>query len=229
MTWTDDRVEYAISRFNAGDSAGTIAAALQTTRNTVAGFLRRQGVLRRPGERAQKLPVWTPEADDLLRAHYGKETADRIADMIGNGVTRASVIGRAARIGIAKKRVPRVRNLDEDRARSRRYYREVTKPKLAAKLRDHRKGGFYRREGPPKPATMPPEPLPAPDMRLVSLLDRGPTMCAFPIGDPKQPGFVYCGADKPAEKPYCPYHHRIVYHAISDRRADLEGLAKVAA
>lgn len=228
MTWTPARIEYAISHYKAGESAGTIAGALGITRASVCGVLRRAGISRPPGERASLPSIWSAAEDEILRAHYGKLSPDKIAEMIGHGVTRAAVIGRAGRIGIAKKRAPRVRNLEEDRARSRRYYREVTRPKLA-KLRDHKKGGFYRRAGPPKPAHMPAEPLPSPDMRMVSLIDLTPFVCHFPVGDPKQPGFGFCGAPKDSTGPYCRHHHGIAYHAISERRESLEGLARVAA
>jgi GcrA cell cycle regulator len=176
---------------------------------------------------------WPAERTEHLRRLWAEGGS---ASEIGREllVSRNAVLGKAHRLGLAgrstESRKPRrKRNLEEDRARSRRYYREVTKPKLAAKLRDHKKGGFYRRAGGPQPACVPSEPPPAPDMRVIPLTELTPFVCHFPIGDPRQSGFGFCGAPKEATGPYCKYHHRIAYHAISDRRQSLEGLAKVAA
>lgn len=229
MNWTAERIEYVIDQFNSGNSAGTIAACLGVTRSSVTGVLHRLGIQRPPGERAGPESVWNAASDEILRAHYGKESVGKIAEMIGQGVTRGAVIGRARRIGVAATgSKPCTRNLDEDRARSSRYYREVTKPKLQAqaKVRDHKKGSFYRSHGAPKPATIPPEPLPAPDMRMVPLTALTPFVCHFPVGDPKATRFGFCGAPKSGPGSYCNYHHRIAYHAVSDRRERLETLAR---
>jgi GcrA cell cycle regulator len=32
--------------------------------------------------------------------------------------------------------------------------------------------------------------------------------CQWPIGDPRQPGFAYCGEQRELKKPYCSYHVR---------------------
>lgn len=44
--------------------------------------------------------VWRPSEDALLREHYGKATAHKIAGMIG--CSRCAVLGRAARLGLSK-------------------------------------------------------------------------------------------------------------------------------
>lgn len=43
---------------------------------------------------------------------------------------------------------------------------------------------------------------------LMSLTSR---MCNFPVGDPGDPGFRYCGHNKKAGSAYCEEHHRRCY------------------
>ena len=35
--------------------------------------------------------------------------------------------------------------------------------------------------------------------------------CQFPIGEPREPGFRFCGDAVPLGQPYCDAHHRICY------------------
>lgn len=42
---------------------------------------------------------WTPEQDDILRLHYRKTPAKKLAEMFGK--TKSAVIGRANRIGLS--------------------------------------------------------------------------------------------------------------------------------
>lgn len=45
------------------------------------------------------------------------------------------------------------------------------------------------------------------------LADVGPHECRFPIGDPKDPGFHFCGKPAVAGKPYCAAHCAVAYQA----------------
>lgn len=45
----------------------------------------------------------------------------------------------------------------------------------------------------------------------VSIIDLRPNQCRFPIGDPKEPDFHFCGAERLSAKPYCYEHHSIAY------------------
>ena len=56
-----------------------------------------------------------------------------------------------------------------------------------------------------------PPPLgPAPPIP-VTVLTLTPATCNWPEGDPKRPGFHFCGRDKPHETPYCPHHAARAY------------------
>jgi GcrA cell cycle regulator len=67
-----------------------------------------------------------------------------------------------------------------------------------------------------KPALSPPlraEPAkPSPDSRSVALADLTLTTCRWPIGDPSDEGFRFCGVPA-SDPPYCNGHRRLAYHA----------------
>jgi hypothetical protein len=47
------------------------------------------------------------------------------------------------------------------------------------------------------------------------------SMCRWPIGDPAQPDFRFCGAKKlPGEGPYCACHAGIAYQTQHNRRRE---------
>jgi GcrA cell cycle regulator len=43
------------------------------------------------------------------------------------------------------------------------------------------------------------------------MFDLGPHECRFPIGDPKEEGFGFCGHRTPPGQSYCEHHHGIAY------------------
>ncbi|PSH68425.1 GcrA cell cycle regulator [Phyllobacterium brassicacearum] len=52
-------------------------------------------------------------------------------------------------------------------------------------------------------------------LELVQLSER---TCKWPVGDPLQPDFNFCGNDVGESGPYCTYHSRLAYQPASDRR-----------
>jgi GcrA cell cycle regulator len=55
----------------------------------------------------------------------------------------------------------------------------------------------------------------------VTLLELRDSMCRWPMGDPAQPEFRFCGGRKPAgEGPYCTHHAGIAYQPQHDRRRE---------
>jgi GcrA cell cycle regulator len=67
---------------------------------------------------------------------------------------------------------------------------------------------------------LPPDPLTPAVMRRCTILQLTDKICHFPIGDPREPGFHFCGNDGAGDGvPYCPYHARMSYQLAADRRA----------
>jgi GcrA cell cycle regulator len=52
---------------------------------------------------------------------------------------------------------------------------------------------------------------------ILNLTDR---MCRWPIGDPKQPGFRFCGKPSAANLPYCAEHAAIAYQVPGGKRRE---------
>jgi len=60
---------------------------------------------------------------------------------------------------------------------------------------------------PARPLTREEAALPLPESRRMSILELRAGTCRWPIGDPGQQGFCYCGADTGHPvAPYCPTH-----------------------
>jgi GcrA cell cycle regulator len=76
-----------------------------------------------------------------------------------------------------------------------------------------------------------PAPAPAPRIKLddvviplserVTIMDLREAMCRWPLGDPTNSDFRYCGARMQiGAGPYCGAHARIAYQPAQDRRRD---------
>jgi GcrA cell cycle regulator len=58
---------------------------------------------------------------------------------------------------------------------------------------------------------------PAPDGQ-VKLVDLKESMCHWPIGDPMEDGFHFCGRRKSFGVPYCEHHAAIAYNPLARKR-----------
>jgi GcrA cell cycle regulator len=54
------------------------------------------------------------------------------------------------------------------------------------------------------------------------LLKLGPTSCRYPIGEPGQPDFQFCGKPRVGGRSYCPEHVRITYGKPARREWERE-------
>ena len=57
-----------------------------------------------------------------------------------------------------------------------------------------------------------------PIMKKVALTELTEMTCKWPVGDPTQDDFYFCGCDAPENSPYCGYHAKLAYQPASDRR-----------
>jgi GcrA cell cycle regulator len=55
------------------------------------------------------------------------------------------------------------------------------------------------------------------DQKIRSVVDLSAHTCRWPIGDPREPGFHFCGAPSMANKPYCEKHAAIAYVGSSSK------------
>ncbi len=163
---------------------------------------------------------WTDERVDLLKKLWADGlSASQIASKLGE-VTRNAVIGKVHRLGLAGRattsriRTARPRsNIALFPSRSPQVqYRTFGNAALKTAIQPHeRKVAFVI------PLRALPELEPAPE-GLITLTDLKESMCHWPIDDPIEEGFHFCGRRKSSGVPYCEHHSAIAYHPAARRR-----------
>lgn len=145
---------------------------------------------------------WTDERTNLLKTLWLQgQTASQIAERLG-GVTRNAVIGKAHRMGLSSRPSP---------IRQRTTPRPAATPAPAAASAPR---------FPAVPAAAP-APAPAPKLPAAPAIKAAPGSrgCMWPMGDPKQPDFHFCGAPAEPGRPYCSEHCTVAYHRKTDAAA----------
>ena len=147
---------------------------------------------------------WNLEKEEKLKKLWGKgSTASEIAQIIG-GVTRNAVIGKAHRLGLEGRPSP-IRGGGSSRSkRNRAISRALEARALRGTMADEEIGG--EPVMPPHGQKNMERPL-APPARPVSDVKE----CLWPIGDPSDPGFSFCGAETSPGRPYCAAHCAMAY------------------
>lgn len=167
---------------------------------------------------------WTDERIGILKKMWkeGKSAAE-IAKTLGKGVTRNAVIGKAHRMGLSGRPSP-----IKKQAAPKKGKAATPAPKKAAKAP---RGGKKEKAAPAPtrnsrnaapPAREVEEPVSsgseiAPLNGGITLLDLTERMCKWPIGDPREPDFVFCGRGIRIGTPYCPDHAAMAYQSSSRR------------
>ncbi len=172
---------------------------------------------------------WTDERVAMLKQLWGEgKTAAEIAKLLG-GVTRNAVIGKAHRLKLSGRVSPIQQNTRpetvlnrvsarvpgassghgattatslEARPQVRALARELETP-MAPRIEEF-KGGK--------------------GVKLVELRER---MCRWPIGDPKDEGFSFCGCESHPDLPYCEYHAKVAYQINTRGKIKIDELAKI--
>jgi GcrA cell cycle regulator len=163
---------------------------------------------------------WTEERVELLRKLWLEGlSASQIAAELSHGITRNAVIGKVHRLGLS------------GRVKSPGAASTTPRPKAAAP----------RPAAPPRPiapvvvgatalAMKPmaapvvvarPEAVVVPISERVTIMELREAMCRWPLGDPTNPDFRFCGArTSEAGAPYCVAHAQLAYQPAQDRRRD---------
>ncbi len=190
---------------------------------------------------------WTKERMALLKKMWlqGKSAAE-IAKKLGQGMTRNAVIGKAHRMGLSGGRpATPAKAATQVAAQAKGKVATASAPvavkgKIAAKVEPAPfikpgKGDKGKFVAPPAPypakkgsEKIEPTPLPQPakkplskkEANGISLLEVNDRVCRWPIGDPRDDGFYFCGRNARSGMPYCHDHAMQAYQSISRKPAN---------
>ncbi len=144
---------------------------------------------------------WTDERIERLKTMWAEGlSASQIARSLGE-VTRNAVIGKVHRLGLSGRVAPAAR-VERPRPVSAPPPRPVA-PRVAPAMRA-------------EPVQIESyEPMPE---TAVTVLDLSASVCKWPIGDPTDPAFRFCGRRAGTGSPYCEAHARLAYQPAQSRR-----------
>jgi GcrA cell cycle regulator len=159
---------------------------------------------------------WTDErVEQLSKLWLEGRSASQIAAELGLGITRNAVIGKVHRLGLAGRA------------------KVVTPQPVAARPKAKAPAGAVpeaAKSGEADPVVVPLRtvipPAPAPEVALptterVTIMDLRETSCRWPMGDPSQAEFRFCGAKTGiGAGPYCATHARLAFQPTQDRRRE---------
>ena len=176
---------------------------------------------------------WTDERIALLKRLWkdGKSAAE-IAKALSKGVTRNAVIGKAHRMGLSGRPSPIKKAASGAGKKSakapKKEIKKTKKVKKAAVASTHSAASGKRKNILPskevtEPKKLKPEEIP-PDGG-VALIDLTERMCKWPIGDPREDDFTFCGRTTNGVTPYCQNHASMAYQSSSRNRAQQQQAA----
>lgn len=178
---------------------------------------------------------WTDERIATLKKMWkeGKSAAD-IAKTLGKGVTRNAVIGKAHRMGLSGRPSP-----IKKPAAAPAPKKESAPKKEAARLSVVPAAG-KKTAATPTAKTNPALLKEAEELKKiekqgaqigggVALIDLTERMCKWPIGDPREADFSFCGLGIRVGTPYCPEHAAMAYQTSSRSRQQAAFRAREAA
>ena len=135
---------------------------------------------------------WTEDRVALLTKLWGEgKTAAEIAKELG-GVTRNAVIGKAHRLQLSNRVSPIQQNKKPVAVKPAPAPKVQPKKIQKAAAQDNRQG--------------------------IPLTDLKASQCRWPIGDPQEESFGFCGCDALAGLPYCLEHAQVAYQAATRNR-----------
>lgn len=149
---------------------------------------------------------WTDERVATLKKLWGEgRTAAEIAKELG-GVTRNAVIGKAHRLKLSSRVSPIQQNTKKSVKVASDVKKTVSKQQSAPKTAPRSRNKvnidadkIYHGEG-------------------YSLAELTEKMCRWPIGDPKDENFKFCGCPRVPGIPYCAEHAKVAYQAATRNR-----------
>jgi GcrA cell cycle regulator len=154
--------------------------------------------------------AWTDERVEELKKLWSEGlSASQIAKQLG-GVTRNAVIGKVHRLGLSGRATP---------SRPARRPAKPSRPRTTTAVAEP------GRAVPTAVPSAPVEPAVLPSGEFATVLTLKDSMCKWPIGDPAQSSFRFCGRKTSASHAYCDAHANMAYQPSQKRRRSGEAAA----
>jgi GcrA cell cycle regulator len=153
---------------------------------------------------------WTDDRVEVLKKLWGEgRTAAEIAKELG-GVTRNAVIGKAHRLKLSG-RVSPLQQVVKKPANNPGLKPVIADKKVIKKM----------------PAMVPMDLKADQDRVRIPLIELQSGQCRWPIGDPRDANFGFCGDHSEDGSPYCAAHSQVAYQVSSrNRQLKVEDLEK---
>lgn len=168
---------------------------------------------------------WTEERVELLKKLWAEGlSASQIAAQLG-GVSRNAVIGKVHRLKLSgrarstssaprAKKAPRASSGGTRTPSRAGSGRSMSAPTIGATALKPQ----YVAEAVAEAELRPIEDIVVPIPRKLTLVELTDRTCKWPIGDPLNEDFHFCGHDSDESSPYCTYHARLAFQPNVDRR-----------
>ena len=146
---------------------------------------------------------WTEEKVEFLKKNWGRATARELAEQMGAGFTRNSIIGKASRLGLSAKIKTRQATSNAN------FDNSVDKnPKIKKGSRSKFKSLIIEKDFEPENPK-----------QLEELTDND---CKYPIGHPNEKDFYFCGRSSLKDFSYCKLHLLFSYQSKNKKDEPLE-------
>ena len=158
---------------------------------------------------------WNDERVELLKKLWSEGlSASQIAGRLGS-VTRNAVIGKVHRLGLSGRATTSRMKSHRPRPRANPVKRLAAKPRFA-NVGNTALQRIYQADV--EPYVPPVEELSIPLAERKSIQTLLDNHCRWPIGDPQEAQFHFCGKNKVTGLPYCEFHARRAFQPPQPRR-----------
>ena len=147
---------------------------------------------------------WTKEKIEFLEKNWGRATARELAEQMGTGFTRNSIIGKASRLGLSAKIKTRTATSNQNFENSQENNNIKTKRGRKSKFKSLSIEKNFEPESP---------------KQLEELTDND---CKYPIGHPDEKGFYFCGRSSLKDFSYCKLHLLYSYQQKNKKEEPIE-------